>query len=454
MIRPPYEEQMSLDDEPQLYTRSFALAFASQCCFNIANVLLAHYARWVEFLGGNIRDVGWIMGSGAIVALLLRPLSGSFIDRLGARKIWFTGIVIYTCGLLPNIWLHDVGPMIYILRVLFLVGCGLVYTSSLTYITQTTPAHRRTESIAVFGASGLLGISFAPLLGDLILGAGERSRDNFLLLFCVASVGIGLSCLFLWFLPAARRNGSPVKVGYLAFVRAARRYWPGPVSVVSFMFYMTLSVPFIFLASYIDQSQLRGTEISSFGLFFCAYGGWGLVVRLGLRQLPDRIGRRKVLLAGLALTAAGMFCFLAVDVQRLWPLLLLGMLCGSGHAICVPTISALMLEPFPYDVRGMGSTLTIMISDMAMVVGAPMLGMVAATFGYEYLFIMSGLVALAATVYFCWMTAPIWHERKKKSNRQVVATLERSQPDKKAPPMYRDSAGGKLLATGTVEFPA
>ena len=453
MIRPPYEEQMSLDDEPQLYTRSFALAFAAQFFFNIANVLLAHYARWVEFLGGNVRDVGWIMGSGAIVALLLRPLSGSFIDRLGARRIWFTGTVIYTCGLLPNIWLHDVGPMIYILRALLLVGCGLAWTSGLTYITQTTPAHRRTESLAMFGASGLLGLFLGPLLGDLILGAGERSRDNFLLLFCVAAVGIGLSCLFLWFLPAPRRNGSPTKVGYLAFVRAVRRYWPGPISVVSFVFFMTLSVPFVFLASYIDQSQLPSTEISSFGLFFFAYGGWGLIVRLGLRKLPDRIGRRKVLLAGLALTAAGMFCFLAVDIQRLWPLLLLGMLCGSGHAICVPTISTLILEPFPHDVRGMGSTLLVMISDMAMVVGAPILGMVAAAFGYKYLFIMSGLVTLAATAYACWMTIPIWHEPKKE-HQTGCGNTEAFSARKKAPTTYRGNACGKLLARNTAEFPA
>ena len=407
---------MSPDDNPQLYTRAFAIAFAAQFCFIMANMLLAHYARWVEFLGGSVQDVGWIMGTGAVAALILRPVNGSLIDRLGARKVWFLGLLVYTCGVLPNIWLHDIGPMIYFLRFLFLVGCGLVFTSGMTYITQTAPGHRLAESIAVFGASGFIAMASAPLLGDWILGVGGRSRGQFMLLFLVVFMGIVLNSLLLWFLPESRKNNSQVKLGYLAFLQAARQYWPGPIVVVSFLFYMIMSIPFIFLPSYIDRLQLQGTAISAFGVFFLGYGGWGLFVRLGLRQLPDRAGRRKVLLAGLSLTGMGMLCFLVVNMQSLWSLLLLGMLCGSGHAICVPTISALMLEAFPNESRGMGSTLTIMFSDMGMIVGAPVMGTIAATFGYEYLFVAAGLILATTTLYFGWMTIPGWY--KKRNTRQ------------------------------------
>ncbi len=409
---------MSPDDSPQLYTRAFAIAFAAQFCFIMANMLLAHYARWVEFLGGNVQDVGWIMGAGAVAALILRPVNGSLIGRLGARKVWLLGLLVYTCGVLPNIWLHDLGPMIYLLRFLFLVGCGLVFTSGMTYITQTVPTERLVESIAVFGSSGFIAMALAPLLGDWILGVGGRSRDQFILLFLAVSMGIILNSLLLWFLPDSHRKTSPVKLGYVAFLQAARQYWPGPIVVVSFLFYMIMSIPFIFLPSYIDRLQLQGTAISAFGVFFLGYGGWGLVVRLGLRQLPDRAGRRKVLFAGLALTAMGMLCFLVVNMQSLSSLLLLGMLCGSGHAICVPTISALMLEPFPNESRGMGSTLTIMFSDMGMIVGAPVMGTIAAIFGYQYLFVTAGLITVTAMIYFGWMTIPGWYKKRNTKQNQ------------------------------------
>jgi MFS family permease len=113
-----------------------------------------------------------------------------------------------------------------------------------------------------------------------------------------------------------------------------------------------------------------------------------------------------------------MFCFLVVNMQSLWSLLLLGMLCGSGHAICVPTISALMLERFPNESRGMGSTLTIMFSDMGLIVGAPIMGTIAMTFGYEYLFVVAGLITVTATIYFGWMTIPGWY-KKLNSNKNL-----------------------------------
>ena len=48
--------------------------------FVIANARLTHYARWVEFLGGTVADVGWVMGLGAGLALVARPWIGQFIN--------------------------------------------------------------------------------------------------------------------------------------------------------------------------------------------------------------------------------------------------------------------------------------------------------------------------------------------------------------------------------------
>ena len=36
----------------RLYDRSFALIFLCQVSFVLGNVMMAHYARWIEWLGG------------------------------------------------------------------------------------------------------------------------------------------------------------------------------------------------------------------------------------------------------------------------------------------------------------------------------------------------------------------------------------------------------------------
>ncbi len=58
----------------RLYTWNFLLAFLAQTAFTITNSLLAHYGRWVEFLGGNELDVGNVSSVSAFFGLVFRPL--------------------------------------------------------------------------------------------------------------------------------------------------------------------------------------------------------------------------------------------------------------------------------------------------------------------------------------------------------------------------------------------
>ena len=87
----------------RLYDRSFALIFVCQVSFVLGNVMMAHYARWIEWLGGSVREVGWIMGAGAVAGVVLRPWMGQWINRLGARRTWALGLMIFIAGTLGNL---------------------------------------------------------------------------------------------------------------------------------------------------------------------------------------------------------------------------------------------------------------------------------------------------------------------------------------------------------------
>ncbi len=158
----------------RLYDRNFLIAFVSQMCFVIANTLMAHYARWIEFLGGDLRQVGSIMGAGALLGLILRPWMAQWINRIGARAMWGIGYAAFGCAAMANLWLYDVGWMIYVVRSSLFVGTAIVFTSGLTYISQTAPDHRRTEAIGIFGIGGFFGMLVGPLLGDIFLADRER----------------------------------------------------------------------------------------------------------------------------------------------------------------------------------------------------------------------------------------------------------------------------------------
>ena len=413
----------NLDFSSRLYNREFATAFASKFCFVIAMMLMSHYARWIVFLGGTVQDVGWIIGGGAVAAFLIRPLAGSCIDRFGAHNVWLVGLLISLVALLSNLWIQEIDFTIYVARAVLFVGASSVFTSGLTYITQRSPAARRTEAIGTFGSAGFIAMTIAPLVGDAILGSGDRSRADFLTLFYVSTAATVLSIALLIRVGAgipARRTTGPF---FSASIKSVWKYWPGPVTLVSFAFGMCLTVPFVFLATYVDDLRLETPFLSPVGLFFLGYGGWGLVVRLGMRRVPDRLGRRKVLLAGLTLNSIGLFCFLAIGADNPWMLLLPGLLCGTGHALSMPTASALVLEPFPDHFRGMGCTLSLMIADSGAILGAPLLGMIAERTGYTGMFITAGCVSLAAMLYLLWNTIPIWMARREMAIKAAGAVV-------------------------------
>ena len=55
----------------RLYTWNFLIAFLAQTAFTTTNSLLAHYSRWVEFLGGDVATVGTVSAVSALVGLVL-----------------------------------------------------------------------------------------------------------------------------------------------------------------------------------------------------------------------------------------------------------------------------------------------------------------------------------------------------------------------------------------------
>jgi MFS family permease len=385
----------ALPGTERLYDRNFVIAFISQSLFVVANAGLAHYGRWISFLGGDELDIGLVMGAGPIVSLFLRPWTGPWIDRVGARATLGIGYISFMAIVCANLLLTDIGPFVYVLRAATVVSAALVFSSGLAYVSQTCPPSRRTEAIGTLGAGGFIGMLIGPAGGDYLLGGANRGRSHFDFYFLAASVSVLLALVLLIFLRPTPPNAHRTPIRLSEFVRAVRRYFPGSILLVDFVFGLCMTIPFVFLSDYCDEIGMGGI-----GPFFFAYAGWGLCVRLVFRRLPDLIGRRKVLVAGLCFFAVGMFCFLIVDASQPRWLVVPALLCGTGHGLTFHTMVGLTLEPFPIQNHGTGSVLALMHLDLGTITGAPILGWVARHMGYNSVFlIVGGACLVVAAIY-------------------------------------------------------
>lgn len=383
----------------RLYDRYFALAIIAQSFFVIANTLMAHYSRWIEFLGGDLTQVGWIMGIGSAAGLVLRPWMAQWINRMGALHTWGVGFLVFAAGSLGNLLLQDIGIGIYLFRSGLVLGAAIVFASSLTYVAQIAPENRRTEAIGILGVGGFLGMLVGPFMGDLFLSAEQRQRDDFWWLFVVAALVNLVPLLLIVFLPRASKTAGG-GLGLQEFLSVIRRHWPGSILLVDMAFGVCMTAPFVFVASFIDDASIRLPGYSTLGVFFWLYAGIAIVVRVGFRGLPEKFGSRKVLVAGGILMSVGMLTFVPVSESMPWLILIPAGLCGTGHGLMFHTMTSLTLHSFPMDVRGTGSALALMMLDAGSIVGAPILGWIGEAWGYEFLFIsIAAFCSFAICIY-------------------------------------------------------
>lgn len=366
----------------RLYTWNFLLAFLAQTAFTITNSLLAHYGRWVEFLGGNELDVGNVSSLSAFVGLVFRPLLAPWIDRLGPRFCWVVASVLVVLSSLANIFLTDLGFWLYLTRSIMAIGIAVVFASGLTYIAHVTPVDRRAEAIGVLGAGGFVGLLIGPALGDLFLHRAERTQEDFTYFFLAAAAGVGASVLLVLLGKPAPMHHEPARSWHpIDFLRTARKHWPGSIMFSTFVFGVCMTVPFVFLSIFVDQQ----TE-SGIGPFFVVYATVGLAVRLGLRSWPDQFGAKRVLMVGMGMFGVGMWLFLLATREQPYWLMVAGAVCGAAHGVTFHSMVTLVLEPFPPEHRGSGSTLALMGIDSGTFFGAQILRFVIYKWGYPALF--------------------------------------------------------------------
>jgi MFS family permease len=376
----------------RLYNRNFALAFVANLLFIMGHTMLIHIARYITLMQGDRRDIGLISGVGTVGALILRPWLGRWIDQFGPRRTWAAGYLLFIASALGLLAISEIGPALYLLRVVGTLSVAVIFASILTYLSHTTEPIRLAEAIGSIGIGGFIGMATGPWLGDWFVGGQDRSAEDFALLFMTSAGLIALSLALLPFLQSAPPHPHAREA---PFWRSIGRHWPGTILLVAMMFGVCMAVVFVFLPDFVDA---RGIE--NLGTFYVLYAGWGIVLRIVFRTLPQRLGRKRQLLIGFGFLAAGMFSFTLVDRAAL--LILPALLCSSGHGLAFHTMMAVAVEHFPESLRGTGASITLMMFDAGSVFGAPALGYLAYSYGYSTAFTCVGISALAILLLYRW----------------------------------------------------
>jgi EmrB/QacA subfamily drug resistance transporter len=151
-------------------------------------------------LHASVSQLQWTIDAYTLVIAGLLTLSGSTADRIGRRRTFQAGLVVFSlssllCGLAPSI------ELLIAFRALQAVGGSMLNPVALSIITNTfTEPKERASAIGVWG--GVVGLSLA--VGPVVGGAVVDSLGWRFIFFINVPVGVAALILTALFVPESR----------------------------------------------------------------------------------------------------------------------------------------------------------------------------------------------------------------------------------------------------------
>ncbi|MFC9929512.1 MFS transporter [Streptomyces sp. NPDC127190] len=206
---------------PELSHRRRLLVLAI-CCMSLLIVSLDNTVLNVALpsmqrdLHATTAGLQWTIDAYTLVLASLLMLAGSTADRIGRRRVFMAGLVVFSvgsllCSLAPNL------ELLIVFRMVQAVGGSMLNPVAMSIITNTfTDARERARAIGAWGA--VVGISMAagPLVGGLLV----QSVSWRAIFWINLPVGLAALLLTLRFVPESRapKARRPDPVGQLLVI--------------------------------------------------------------------------------------------------------------------------------------------------------------------------------------------------------------------------------------------
>ena len=150
-------------------------------------------------LHATLADVQWVVESYALFLAALLLLGGSLGDRYGRRKVFASGVVLFSlasawCGVAPDIW------QLIVARGIQGIGGALLVPGSLALISANFSQAERGRAIGTWSGFTSITAAIGPVLGGWFTEHGSWRWVFFINL----PLGLAVLVLSLWKVPESR----------------------------------------------------------------------------------------------------------------------------------------------------------------------------------------------------------------------------------------------------------
>ena len=305
------------------------VAVANFLCFlNFAFFFLLPV--WVLEHGGGEETVGRVAGAAGIAGLVALPFIGWLLDRFGRRRFMINGALVAAFCSLGFVWIDEIGPPLYVLRMVQGVAVTCAFTGAQTLAVLFAPIERRGAAIGWFGISTILTHAISPAIGEEII-----LRWGFDAMFVVGALlslaGFALACT-LPRPPEFAAGSSSIKPDPEV---ARRAVMTASLAMVCYGFGFGSAQTFV-------PVMIERFQIGRVGAFFIAWSLAAVTTRVVLGGASDRFGRRAVIVP--AMITMSIAVALLAFVRSANGILVAGVVFGLAQGLLYPTMNALVAD--------------------------------------------------------------------------------------------------------------
>jgi EmrB/QacA subfamily drug resistance transporter len=370
-----------------------------------------------EDLNASFTDLQWVVDAYTLSLAALVLTAGSLADRLGRRRVFAAGLLIFSAASLAAGLAAD-PTFLNIARAVQGIGGAILFAVSLALVAQEfAPGRERGTAMGIYGATIGVSVAIGPLVGGALVDSLgwewvffinvpvgiaaiavtytklRESRDPNATRVDWAGLATFSSALFLLVLGLLRGNeegwGSTLIVSLLgasvalmiAFLvietRVKQPMLPlglfrkpaftgvqlAALAVSASMFALFLYITF-YLQNHLGHSPLEA------GLIYLPFTVLTFLVAAAGGALLARLPARVIMSVGLGLTGVGLLLMGGVDPADEWTAMLGGfLLAGAGTGLLNPVIADVALSVVPREQSGMAAGINDTFRQVGIAVG-------------------------------------------------------------------------------------
>ena len=338
------------------------------------------YPIYLSALDVSKTAIGLIMGTFSLASLMVRPIAGKSIDRVGEKPVLLSGLfLIFVCSLLYHV-VPGVLGVVYFLRIVHGIGFSGFIAAAFSTIAKFTPPETRGRAFSYNGATMLAALGFVPL-------ASERLMDAFgyPAIFHGGAATTFLGCSLLVFTRKWEKISGRVgpKVSYSEILKDRSFFF---VLVTMILFVNAQATVLTYFPLYSKTKGISGS------LFLTLALGLAVAIRLFGGAILDRYS--KLLIIRICFVLFGLGIMLIYKLESTFFYVLSIVLYGSGLGYVFPALNAVGAEQGSLEQKaGMMSVLTMAI-DGGFILGTFFSGGLSDMIGLSNTFVFAGAISL------------------------------------------------------------